>query len=359
MKQIQENKKILSNKPEYIDLRQNEQIISIIKLLINAKAEGIRIARSGADTLYVNEKGYLMRVKNFSASKLKKSKFTSDRHLKMLLYLLSHHRNSKSENLVKFKTSEFNKACSLTKDTKTNRLHAELLNDLCTFTIAYVEENGKLAVTKRAQEILDSRNITDVTFKPLFLNKSDTLRIVGAAIENTDIDTIDDIDVIDEKSSTRMIYRQSEIEIDNSLTQGNAGIMYIHRDIFKIKSNRKVELGAVAIAFNIYYTRSVGKGVVDECVYNASKVLEWIGITEEVYYDFFEAHEHDESKKKRKESARYYVRTLERAFKGLENVKIYGEVIYNTTDYEDFYKNAKVKFDLKHLADFMRSRTNK
>lgn len=333
----------IPTKKQYLKLKQNKEIIQLIKFIINPMAELDRTISGniqvwtddkGKDigTCYKGKNGVLLFVKDFVATHDQLFPEITDRHLKMLIHLLE-----QDEPIVIFSVAKFNNACALKKSSRGAKRHYELLDDLLKFQIAYSKEGEQIKDANKKDYI---KHQDEITFKSIILLKTITynmtekeLNVNGLTITKTEV-------------TTKLA--KAKLELCDIFTSPNRGLMYYHEDLLKLKQNPRVKLGAVSIAFNIYYLASVNskKKQDNKAVYNASTVLNWVGVYESKYYNFFE--------KSKKRGVSYFIDQLNTYFKDLEDLHIHAKFINIETDVKSFYEKTQIEFDISDLKNYFK-----
>lgn len=330
----------IPNENKYLKLKQNKDIMQLIKFIINPVAEldtningyiKIWTDEKGKviGTCYTGKNGVLLFVKDFIPSADQLYPEITDRHLKMLIHLLA-----QDEPIVIFSAVKFDNACGLKKSSRGAKRHYQLLDDLLKFQIAYSNEGEQIKDANK-KDYNECKN--EITFKPVILLKSITYNLTekesnenGLTITHTEVTT---------KLS------KAELELCDIFTNSNSGLMYYHKDLLKLKQNPRVKLGAVSIAFNIYYLASVNskKKQDNKVVYNVSTVLNWVGVYEGKYQHFF--------RNSKKRGVSYFVEQLNTYFKDLEDLHIHAKFINMEKDVKRFYEKTQIEFDISDLKN--------
>lgn len=336
--------KTLSNnikETKYLKLKQNKDIIQLIKLIINPSSELDTTSNSYINvwtdenenpigTCYTGKNGLLLYVKGFVATNEQLFPKITDRHLKLLIHLLS-----QDENILTFSNAKFNRDCSLKKSSITGKRNYHLLEDLLKYHIVYTKSGQqiKYSNTKNYNEYKN-----EITLNPVFILKSLNYNIAEKA-------TNSDNGLIIKHTEVTTKLSRAKIELCDILTSKNRGLMYYHKDILKIKQNPKTKLGSVSIAFNIYYLQSVNskKKQDNKVIYNVSTVLGWIGIYEGKYMHFF--------KTNKKRGITYIINQLNTYFKELDGLGIHSKFINIERDISRFYNKTQIEFDITDLKN--------
>ena len=320
----------------YLKLRQNKEIIQLIKLIINPSTEldtsikgyiNVWTDDKGKPigTCYTGKNGMLLFLKDFVATPGNLYPKLTDRHLKLLIYLIS--QNSTN---VTFIVNDFNKACDLKQDSRASKRNYQLLDDLLQYQIGFSQSGEQI---KDANKKDYSKEKTEVTFKPVINLKEISY--------NTSQKVEESMGVMITHTEVTTKLTKAKLEMCDILSQ-DAGTMYYHKDLLKLKQNSRVLLGAVSIAFNIYYTQSVNKKKDDNTViFNVSTVLGWMGIYEKKYKDFLET--------SKNRGTSYFITQLNSYFKELEKLNIHATFVNIEKDKNRFYNKTQIKFDISDL----------
>ncbi|MBP3929983.1 MAG: hypothetical protein J6D47_10525 [Peptostreptococcaceae bacterium] len=238
-------------------------------------------------------------------------KFT-DKHLKMILYLLQ-----QKESEIEFLATDFNKLCGLIKDSVNTESAYKILEDLTSIEIRIInDENefiGEMEFFSLLQIIKKRMKIKNISFIKL-LNQN------GIETEET--------------------LSRAKLRITELIDFDNVGTMYVPKEFFELKIDKTGNLGATSLAYNLLYIASVNKDKNKTTyTYNVSTVLNWIGVTENDYKEFF-----DRNKSK---THKYYVSKLERLFHQLETCGIKAELKgVKVKNKNEFYLKEQVIVDL-------------
>ena len=324
----------------YLRLKQNKDIIQLIKFIINPALELDTTVNSyiniwtdengkAIGTCYTAKNGTLLYVKDFVATPQQLFPELTDRHLKLSIHLLS-----QDEQTVTFSVSRFNADCGLKKYSQTAKRHYNLLEDLLKYQIAYGNNGEQI---KDANKKNYNENKNEITFKPVILLKSVTYNMTEKTSNNEGL-------MITHTEVTTKLSR-AKLELCDIFTSQNRGLMFYHKDLLKLKQNSRIKLAAVSIAFNIYYLQSVNskKKQENKVVYNISTILGWIGVYEGKYLNFFE--------KGQKRGVSFFVEKLNTYFKELENLDIYAKFINMEKDVNKFYNKTQVEFNISDLKN--------
>ena len=141
---------------------------------------------------------------------------------------------------------------------------------------------------------------------------------------------------------------RAKIKITDLIDFNECGQMIIPEQLFKLKINNRAALDCTSIAFNILYLQAIKNNKNENIVtYNISKILEWLGISEEDYFDFF--------KRNTKKTHTYYVSRLNKIFIHLADCGIKADFknvkVKNKTE---FFKKEQVIFDLTELKKLLK-----
>ncbi|MBO5130640.1 MAG: hypothetical protein J6B61_00115, partial [Romboutsia sp.] len=216
-----------------------------------------------------------------------------------------------------FLATDFNKLCGLIKDSVNTESAYKILEDLTSIEIRIInDENefiGEMEFFSLLQIIKKRMKIKNISFIKL-LNQN------GIETEET--------------------LSRAKLRITELIDFDNVGTMYVPKEFFELKIDKTGNLGATSLAYNLLYIASVNKDKNKTTyTYNVSTVLNWIGVTENDYKEFF-----DRNKSK---THKYYVSKLERLFHQLETCGIKAELKgVKVKNKNEFYLKEQVIVDL-------------
>ena len=328
---------------KYLKLKQNKDTIHLIKFIINPASELDLDAdnyitiwkddnKKPVGTAYISKKGTLLYIKDFVASEDNLFPDICDRHLKLLIHLLS-----QDLDITTFSAAKFTRECNLSKSSITSKRHYNLLDDLSKYLIAHSSNDPDKLITD-ANKKNYAVHKKEVTFKPVISLKSLTYNMSEVKTNKTEGLIISEAEV-----TTKLT--KAEIEFCKIFTDENRGLMYYHKDLLKVKQNSRTKLGSVSIAFNLYYLESVNnkKKQGKKATYNVSTVLAWVGIYKIKYEHFL--------KSSKKRGVSYFVNQLNTYFKELECLGIKAEFINMNNDINQFYNKTQIVFDMTDLKN--------
>lgn len=334
------------NDNEIIKIPQNISLISIIKAITNIEVNmvpyivEINGEKVEGATYYLNQDvGTEYKIsynKYFKEDKEKKTiklgilfkdfyrtddipypKY-SDKHLKMLLYILS-----KWENEFEFLATEFNELCKISKrHSKNIENNYNILKDLLKIEIRIIDDE------------IDIQKGQEYEYFPLLelISRRDKISRIKR------IESLNDFGVTTEKTMSR-----AKIQLGEIIDLEACGQMFIPSNFFKMQINSKINLGATSLLFNLLYLESIKNNKKEtEVIYNVSTILSWMGINEEKYNDFFI--------KNKKMTHSYYVSRLNKIFIHLADCGIKADFKkVKVKNKIEFYKKEQVIFDLTEL----------
>lgn len=329
---------------KYLKLKQNKDTIHLIKFMINPVLEldtntpsyiNIWTDENGKPigTCYTSKRGVLLFIKDFVASNDNLFPDISDRHLKLLIHLLA-----QDVDVATFSAAKFSRDCNQVKSSVTSKRYYSLLDDLLKYQVAYNVNGAKIEDANKKNY---SENKHEITFKPVL-----SLKSISYNMSETETNNEAGLIITQTEVTTKL--SKAKLELCDIFTDNNRGLMYYHKDLLKLKQNSRVKLGAVSIAFNIYYLESVNskKKQSNKAIYNVSTILSWIGIYEGKYNHFFQ------NSKKRGTS--YFVNQLNTYFKELESLDIHAKFINIEKDVNRFYNKTQVEFDMTDLKNYFK-----
>lgn len=327
---------------EVIKISQNISLVTVIKSITNIEAnmEPLNILlKSGeiqeVDYVIDKEKGTEYKVsytkkdpktkqqatmkigilfKDFFPTEEQKYPLISDKHLKMLLYILS-----KDEDIFTFYATEFNQLCNIrARHNKNINTSYKVLKDLLNIEIRFMED----------EEEIDLKINEQYEYHPLLkvLKRRDKISNIKVTNENSQIAAI-----------TKKTMSRALIEIGVGF--GELGQMYIPKNLFKIRIDKN-NLGATSILYNLCYLEAIKNNKKSNTsTYNISTILSWIGITEDKYYEFYE--------KNTNLGYKYFENKIKKILLNLADCGVsFNLKPSNIKNIHEFYNKQQVIFDL-------------